>query len=158
MLKHVARALARVTEKTSALKFNEAIVALRQPALDMVAEEKRRAQMEHARQIDGAAAWDRQAQARPAPATLARLTEPMRERAFKRVVGPPLHQLATQVADTATAMRAAYGRLLDATRLREGSEVAAAHLQVAVGRTRPSMKAGPARSRPAAERGPTPGR
>lgn len=158
VLKHMAKALARVTEKTSALKFSEAIATLREPALELAAEEKRRAQMEHARQIDRAAAWERQAQARPAPATLARLAEQMRERAFERVVGPPLHQLATRVADTTTAMRAAYGRLLDATRLREGPEVAAAHLQVAVGRIRPGMKAEPARSRPAAERGPTPGR
>ena len=158
VLKHMAKALARVTEKTSALKFSEAIAALREPALDLAAEEKRRAQMEHARQIDRIAAWDRQAQARPAPATLARLGERMRERAFERVVGPPLRQFARRVADTAIATRAAYGWLLDATRLREGLEVAAAHLQVAVGRTRPSMKAGPARFRPAAERGPTPSR
>ncbi len=120
VLSHMARALARVTEKTSALKFSEAIAALREPALDLAAAEKRRAQMEHSRQIDQAAAWDRQTQARPTPATLSRMGERMRERAFKRVVGLPLQQLATRVADTATAMRATYGRLLDATRLREG--------------------------------------
>ena len=144
------------SEIISALKFSEAIAALREPALDLAAEEKRRAQMKHARQIDRAAAWDRQAQVRPAPATLARLAERMRERAFERVVGPPLHQLATQVAGATTVMRAAYGRLLDATRLREGPEVAATHIQAVAGRKHPRAKAAP-RLQPA-QRGPVPGR
>lgn len=157
LLQHMARALARVTEKTSALKFSEAIAVLREPALDLAAGEKRRAQMEHARQIDQAAAWDRQKQARPTPASIARLAERVQERAFKQVVGPSLHQLAARVADAAMAMRATYGRLLDATRLREGQDVAAAHTQAAVERARPNVRAAPARPRPA-QRGPVPGR
>jgi len=157
VLKHMAKALARVTEKTSALKFSEAIAPLREPALDLAAGERRRAQMEHARQIDQAAAWDRQAQVRPAPATLTRLAERMRERALERVIGPPLHQLATRVADATMAMRAAYGRLLDATRLREGPEVAAAHIQAVAGRMNLKVRDAPIRLRPA-EREPTPKR
>ena len=145
MLKHMAKALARVTEKTSALRFSEAIAALREPALDVAAEEKRRAQLAHARRIDQAAAWARQDRARPASAAVARMAEVARERAFERVAGPPLRRLAARVAETTTAMRATYARLLDATRLREGPEVAAAHIQAAL---RPQ----PAR------RGPAPGR
>lgn len=134
VLKHMAKALARVTEKTSALRFSEAIAALREPALDVAAEEKRKAQLAHARRIDRAAEWTRQGQARPAPAAVARLAERLRERAFERVVGLPLRQLAARVAGTTTAMRATYARLLDATRLREGPEVAAAHVQMAAAR------------------------
>ena len=157
VLRHMARALARATEKTSALKFSEAIAALREPALDLAAKEKRRAQMEHARQIDQAAAWDRQKQARPAPAAIARMAERVRERAFERTVGPPLQQLAARVSATAMAMRATYGWLLNATRLREGPEIAAAYIEVVAGRARPIVKVAPAQPRPA-ERGPAPGR
>ena len=96
-----------------------------------------------------------QAQVRPAPATLARLTERMHEHAFERVVGLPPHQLATQVSDAVAAMCAPYGRLLDATRLRGGPEVAAARLQVAVTRIRPGMEKKSTRSR-LAQRGPAP--
>jgi len=157
VLEHMAKALARVTEKTSALRFSETIAALRGPALEMAAGEKRRAHLEHARQIDQAAVWERQRRAQPAHATVSRFAERVRVRAFERAAGPSLHQLAARVAETAAAMRAAYGRLLDATRLREGPEVVAAHLQVAVRRIRPGMKVGPARSRPA-QRGPAPAR
>lgn len=145
VLKHMAKALARVTEKTSALRFSEAIAALREPALDVAAEERRRAQLAHARRIDQAAAWARQDQARPASAAVARVAEVARERVFERLAGPPLRQLAARVAGTTTAMRATYARLLDATRLREGPEVAAAYIQAA---TRPQP----------AWRGPAPGR
>lgn len=154
VLQHMAKSLARVTEKTSALKFSEAIAALREPALDLAAKEKRRAQVEHARHIDQAAAWDRQAQLRPAPATVTRLAGRTRERAFERVIGPPLRQLATRVADTTAAMRAAYGQLLDATRLREGPDVAATHIQSIAGRVRPNVRTAPERPQ-SAQRGPT---
>lgn len=53
------------------------------------------------------------------------------------------------------AMRAPYGRLLNATRLREGPEVAVAHIQATAKRVRPHTKA--ARLQPA-EQGPAPGR
>ncbi|GAC1484139.1 MAG: hypothetical protein NVS2B11_09730 [Acetobacteraceae bacterium] len=157
VLKHMAKVLARPTEKTSALKFSEAIAALREPALDFAAEEKRRAQIEHARRIDQAAIWDRQAQVRPVPATLARLADRMRERALERVIGPPLHDLATQVAGATMAMRATYGRLLDITRLREGPDVAAVYIRAVAGRTPHKVNAAPTQPRPA-ERRPTPGR
>ena len=157
VLKHMAKALARVTEKTSALRFSEAITALHEPALKMASEERRRAQMEHARQIDQAALWDRQGQARPTSAAVARLAETLRQRTFERVVGQPMRQLAMGAAETTAAIRATYARLLDATRLREGPEVAAAHLQMATGRIYPSVKAAPARPQPV-PRGPSPGR
>jgi hypothetical protein len=152
VLKHMAKALARVTEKTSALKFSEAIAVLREPALDLAAGEKRRAQLEHARQIDRAAAWDRQSRARPIPAAVPRLAERVRERAVDRMVGLPLQQLAARVSDMATTMRATYGRLLDVTQLRKGPEVAAEYIKAVTGRPRPNVKAVPARPRPAQAR------
>ena len=136
VLRHMAKALARVTEKTSALRFSEAIAALREPAMELAAQEKRRSQLEHARQIDLEAAWDRRPPLRTAATDTARRAEQVRERAFERVVGPPLRALTVQVADTATSMRAALGRLLDVTRLREGPAVAAAHIQAAAERAR----------------------
>ena len=140
VLRHMAKALARVTEKTSALRFSEAIAALREPALELAAEEKRRAQLEHARQIDLETAWDRRPPLRTAATDTARRAEQVRERAFERVVGPPLRALTVQVAGTATSMRAALGRLLDVTRLREGPAVAAAHVQAAAQRARPGVE------------------
>ena len=153
VLQHMARALSRVTEKSSALRFSEAIAALREPALELAAEEKRRSQLEHARQIDQGTAWDRRPPLRTAATDTARRAEQVRERAFERVVGPPLRALTVQVAGTATSMRAALGRLLDVTRLREGPAVAAAHIQAAVERaqvavevpTRPARRSSPAR-------------
>ena len=151
VLKHMAKALARVTEKTSALRFSEAIAVLREPASDMAAEEKRKAQLAHARQIDRATAWAQQGQARPAPTAVARLVEKLRERAFVRVMGPPLRRLAAGAAETTATMRATYARLLDATRLREGPEVAAAHVRAAATYVHLGIGAAPAR------RGPAPG-
>ncbi len=157
VLQHMAKSLARVTEKTSALKFSEAIAALREPALDLAAKEKRRAQVEHARHIDQAAAWDRQKQTRPTPAIVSRYAMRVREQTFERVVGPPLRQLVARAAEATTAMRAAYGQLLDATRLREGPDVAATHIQSITGRARSNVKTAPERPQ-SAQRGPIPSR
>lgn len=81
----------------------------------------------------------------------------MREKIFERVVGPPLRQLVARAAEATTAMRAAYGQLLDATRLREGPDVAAAHIQSITGRARPDVKTAPERLQ-SAQRGPVPSR
>ena len=136
----MAKALARRSEKTSALRFSEAIAALRDPAMELAAEERRRAQLEHARQIDQGTAWDRRALLRTAATDTARRAEVVRERVFEHVVGPSLRALTVQVAGTATSMRAALGRLLDVTRLREGPAVAATHIQAAAERARPGVE------------------
>lgn len=115
VIRHMARALARPSEKTSALAFVEAMEALREPAQELAMQQRRKACIEHGRVLDRAA------------------LQPPSERAaaqvLARAVSPAFGQVKARLAETTRAMRAAYGELLDATRLRHGIAAAAAHIE-----------------------------
>jgi hypothetical protein len=83
VLAHVARALSRPAEKTSALRFAETVAAMVETGPDLAAAEKRKAQLAHARRIEAAEA--RAHALRPPPAGIAlKIAERVHERAVER--------------------------------------------------------------------------
>ena len=155
VLGHMARALARPSEKSSALRFAETIAALRAPAAEIAAQEKRKAQLDHARILDREDAWARQARPSRSSDAVKHVVPRVQELAVERVAGPPLHRMAKRMGDTMEAMRATYGRLLDATRLREGPDTAAAVLQATIERLRSKVTT-PYKQRRSVRLSPTP--